>query len=614
MASAVARRGALKMERHGNRARRSTAQSAMVHGAPSDESLGAPGGKMNIWNLQIGRQIRELNRVRNIAEILIRNGLGMLLDHLELGRFVPRGWQRRAERMDKELSRISIAERVRRTLEDLGPTYIKLGQLLSGRGDLLPAGFVEELTKLLDAAQPFSYQEAAHQITAELGRPPEEIFLSFDQTPVAAASIGQVHRAVLLNGERVVVKVQRPNIDKMVQSDLSLLNRQAHFLERRSEVARAYNLIENVEELGYALKNELDYTSEAQNIDRFYQTYRNDPTLRIPRVYWEYTTRRIIVMEEIDGIKLTEMSRLREEGYDLPAIAQVVCDFYLKQIFEDGFFHADPHPANLMAAGDRVAVLDFGMVAFLSRRVKEDLGEMFISVITQNTEQMITVIVRMGLVSRATNLRELERDINRMLLRYLGLPLAQIPVAQVLSEILSISFGHKIRLPSELAMLIRALIILQSLGTSLDPNFQIVESLAPFVRKLIQDKASVKRIGLNAMRTVGSLNTLAQRLPNRLDDLWDQLDEGNLTVGVSVRDLAYIIQKLDRIVNRVAFSVIVAALIIGSALILMAGDALTTLFTLPMIGLSIPVAQMSFIFAGLTGAWLLWSIIRTRGL
>jgi ubiquinone biosynthesis protein len=267
-----------------------------------------------------------------------------------------------------------------------------------------------------------------------------------------------------------------------------------------------------------------------------------------------------------------------------------------------------------MATGDQVGVLDFGMVAFLSRRVKEDLSEILVSVITQNTEQMITVIVRMGLVSRATNVRELERDINRMLIRYLGLPIHQIPVVSILSEVLSISFNHQVRLPGDVAMLIRTLMILQSLGTSLDPDFEIVGALDPFVRKLVQDKLNIKRIGLSAMRTVGSLNTLAQRLPTRLDDLWDQLDDGDLTIGVSVRDLTYIIQKFDRIVNRVAFSVIVAALIVGSSLILRAGDALPSLFTIPLIGVSVPVAEVSFIFAGLTGAWLIWSIIRTRGL
>jgi ubiquinone biosynthesis protein len=358
----------------------------------------------------------------------------------------------------------------------------------------------------------------------------------------------------------------------------------------------------------------MDYKSEAQNIERFYSTYNNHPTLRIPRVYWEYTTRRVIVMEEIDGISLANLDRLRQEGYDLPAIAQVICDFYLKQIFEDGLFHADPHPANLLAAGDQVAVLDFGMVAILSKRLREDLGEIFVSVITQNTDEMITVFVRMGLVTRATNLRELERDINRMLVRYLGRELQQIPVDEVLSEVLSLLFNHKVRLPGDLAMLIRAIMVLEGLGRSLDPNYQIVESLEPYIRRMIADKLSIRRLGMGAMRTVTSLSTLAQRLPNRLDDLWDQIDEGNLSIGVSVRDLTYIIGKVDRIVNRIVFALIVAGLVIGSALILMVGDAVHSLFTIPFLDVSLPIAQIGFIAAGIAGAWLIWSVIRTRGL
>jgi len=354
--------------------------------------------------------------------------------------------------------------------------------------------------------------------------------------------------------------------------------------------------------------------TEAQNIDRFYQAYADDPTLHIPKVYWEYTTKRIIVMEEIVGIKLTELDKIRQEGYDLKAIAEVGTDFYLKQIFEDGFFHADPHPANIMVSGDRLAILDFGMVAFLAPKLREDLGDMLVGVISQNTEQVITVMVRMGIITRATNLRELERDINRLLVRYLGLPLQQMDVAQILAEILSISFMHHVRLPSDFAMLIRTIIILNGLGKQLNPNYQLVRALEPFVRQLVQDKLSIKRIGLNAMRTFESLTMLAQRFPNRLDDLWDQLDEGDLTVGVSVRDLKLIIQRVDRIANRVAFALIVASLIIGSALILMGGTEIQALFQIPGLNMAIPVAQVSFILAGLTGAWLLWSIIRTRGM
>ena len=569
---------------------------------------------MNILSLHIGRQIRELNRLRHIAEVLARNGLGFLLDQTELGRFLPRGWRRRAERADQELERMSIPERFRHTLEDLGPTYIKLGQLLSGRGDLLPAEYVQELTKLLDAAPAFPYQDVVTVVEAELGRPPQELFDFFDPTPIAAASIGQVHRAILPTGEHAVAKVQRPNIEQTVRSDLDLLMRQARFLQRRSEAARTYNLIENVEELSYALLSELDYTTEAQNIDRFYQTYNDDPNLRIPKVYWEYTTRRVLVMEQIDGIKLTELRHLKEEGYDLPAIANIGTEFYMKQIFEDGFFHADPHPANVMVSDHQIAILDFGMVGVLSRRMREDMGDMLVAVITQNTEQLITVMVRMGIITRATNLRELERDLNRMLVRYLGLPLQHMDVAAILGQVLSISFVHNIRLPSDFAMLIRTIIILNSLGNKLDPNYQLVTKLEPSVRRLVQDKLSIRRIGTNALRSVSSINTLIQRFPNRLEDLWDQLDEGNLTVGVSVRDLATIIRRVDRIANRLAFAVVVAALIIGSALILRAGPDIKALFQVPGLDLAIPVAQVSFVLAGLTGAWLLWSIMRSRGM
>ena len=569
---------------------------------------------MNILNLHIGRQIRELNRLRHIAEVLARNGLGVILDQTELGHFLPGGWRRRAEKADQELERMSMPERFRHTLEDLGPTYIKIGQLLSGRGDLLPAAYVEELTKLLDSAPPFPYEEVVKIIEDELGRKPNEIFDLFDPTPVAAASIGQVHRAILPTGEHVVAKVQRPNIERIVQSDLDLLTRQAHFLERRSEAARNYNLVENVEELTYALQKELDYTAEAQNISRFYQTYNDDPNLRIPKVYWEYTTRRVLVMEHVEGIKLTELRYLREEGYDLPAIAEIGTDFYMRQIFEDGFFHADPHPANVMVSNNQIAILDFGMVGFLSQHMREDLGDMLVAVITQNTDQLITVMVRMGIITRATNLRELERDLNRMLVRYLGLPLQHMDIAEILGQVLSISFSHNIRLPSDFAMLIRTMIILNSLGIKLDPNYQLITRLEPYVRRLVQDKLSIRHVGANALRSVSSLNMLIQRLPNRLDDLWDQLDEGNLTVGVSVRDLASIIRRLDRIANRLAFAVVVAALIVGSALILMAGPDVSGLFRIPGLNVSIPVAQVSFIAAGLTGAWLLWSIIRSRGM
>jgi ubiquinone biosynthesis protein len=560
------------------------------------------------------RRLAEIARVRHITEVLVRNGLGFLVEQLALDRFVPRFWRRQTVRADAAVGRLTVPERLRRTLEQLGPTFIKLGQFLSGRTDLLPAAYIEQLSKLLDAAPAVPADEIREVIEHELGVPVTELFATFEDTPIASASIGQVHHATLPDGQQVVVKVQRPGIEEEVKADLDLLLGQARFLERRSEMMRDYNLIAVVEELARSLREELDYQIEARNAERLRTNLRNDPHLVIPQVYWDLTSRRVITLEYLDGIQFNEPDRLREAGYDLKAIVQVAVEAYLKQIFVDGFYHADPHPANIMVVGTAespIGLVDFGNVGYLTPRQKELLGDMFLQLMDQDPGGVARTVVKMGAVRRRPSFEAMERDLQRLLVRYWGISLEEMPVGEMLAEIFTTAYRHKVYLPGDLALLARTIITLEGTGRGLDPEFVLVDAVRPFAMRLVRDRLSPVVAGRRALRTFRQAADLAQAFPRRLDDLWDQLEEGDITFGIQVRRLEVIINRLNSMVNRVAFSLVVAALIIGSALILLGGRSS---WELPFLGLGIPVAQIAFLGAVAAGAWLLISMIRSRNL
>lgn len=504
---------------------------------------------------------------------------------------------------------MTIPERLRRTLEELGATYVKVGQFLSGRADLLPPEYVEELSKLLDSAPPVPVAEIRDLIEEELGSPVEELFAAFEDSPMASASIGQVHRATLHDGQPVVVKVQRPGIEREVEADLDLVLRQARFLERRSERMRDYNLVAITEELARSLREELDYRIEGRNAERLRMNLSGDPRLIVPYVYWDLTTRRVITLEFLDGIQFNELDRMREEGFDLPEIAHVAVEAYLKQIFVDGFYHADPHPANLMVIDGRVAFLDFGNAGYLSPRQKELLGDMFLQILDEDVGGIARTVVRMGATRGRPSLEGMERDLQRLMGRYWGIALEEIPVGEMLAEIFTTAYRHRVYLPGDLALLARTIITLEGTGYALDADLMLVDAARPFAVRLVRERMSPIIAGRRAVRTLRQAADLAQAFPRRLDDLWDRLEEGELTFGIDVRRLEVVITRLNSMVNRVAFSVMVAALIIGSALILHGGrDA----WRVPILGFALPVAEITFLAAVAAAAWLLISMIRSR--
>jgi ubiquinone biosynthesis protein len=558
------------------------------------------------------RRLAEIARVRHIIEVLVRNGLGFLVEQLALDRFLPRFLRkRRRVRADQATGRTGVPERLRRTLEELGATYIKLGQLLSGRADILPRPYIQELAKLLDAAPPVAVDEIREVIERELGAPPEQIFIYFEETPIAAASIGQVHRATLPDGQAVVAKVQRPGIEAAVEADLDLLLRQARFLEKRSETMRDYNLVAIAEELAHSLREELDYKIEGRNAERIRLNLAADPRFVVPQVFWGLTSKRVITLEYLDGIQFNQIDRLREGGYDLSALARMALEAYLRQIFTDGFYQADPHPANLMALDGKIGILDFGNAGYLTPGQKELLGDMFLQLLDEDPGGIARTVIRMGATRGRPSLEAMERDLQRLLVRYWGVSLEELRVGEMLAEVFTTAYRHKIYLPGDLALLARTLITLEGTGLALDPEFVIVEAARPFAEQLVRERMSPLVAGRRAMRSLRQAAELAQALPRRVDDLWDQLEEGEITLGVDLRRLETIILKLNSMVNRLAFSVLVAALIVGSSLILLGGKES---WQLPILGLGIPVAQIAFLLAAGAAAWLLISMIRSRNL
>jgi len=552
----------------------------------------------------------ELARARRIAEVLIRNGLGHMLQMAGLTNLVP-FWRSRRMGPDARTVRLSVPERLRHTLEELGPTYIKLGQMLSTRPDIMPPEYIVELSKLLDSAPPAAGDEIAKIVEEELGEPVPDAFKDFDLTPIASASIGQVHLATLHDGSLVVVKAQRPGVEKTIRTDLSILYAEARFLEGRSEALRSYRIANIVEEFAEALRAEVDYVREGRNAETLRRL--SDPeAVIVPRVYWDLTSRKVITLERLEGVYLSETDRLKAKGYALEEVAARLANVYLTHVFEHGIFHADPHPANILVCDGKLGLVDFGSVGYVSPTLRSQLGDLLFALLQQDADEMVYIIGRMGAISINSDLAGLKGEIQRLMARYYGASLESVPISDFLGDLMTASFRYRVRLPADLALLVRTLLILEGVTRSLDPSFDFTSFVEPFARRLVRQRFSIKRAIEEAAHTWRDAESLIHVLPRRVESITDQLDRGALTVGFDLRNLPITIRKLDAMANRLSFSIIVAALVVGSALALTAGPEVC--FRIPFTEIALPIPQIGFIVAGLMGAWLLFSIMRSRGL
>jgi len=551
--------------------------------------------------LPLRYSVRHLRRYREIARVFLKHGFGFAFDHLGPG------WRplRRALRPRRAAAPLlpapDLAVHFRQALEELGPTFVKFGQILSTRPDLLPPPYIAELSKLQDTVPPAPWEAIRDVLTQELGRPPEEVFATIDPQPIAAASLAQVHAATLADGEEVVIKVQRPNILATIATDLEILAALAKAAQATA-LGQIYDFVAIADDFAFTLRNELDYRREGRNADRFRANFARESHLYIPRVYWKYTTTRVLVLERIHGIKIDDIPALDAAGYDRHQVALHSARIIIKEVLEDGFFHADPHPGNFVVMpGEVIGAMDFGMVGYLRDRDRLDLIRLYIASVGLDADSIVEQLIRMGAAHAEIDRQGLSRDIERLLTKYYNLPLKDIRAREVVEEIMPIAYRHHLRLPSNLWLLGKTLAMMEGIGLQLDPDFDMFAVSEPFVRRLAWRLVLPRRAwGQELLRQGADWGELIRGLPRTGNRLLEQAERGEL-FQIRLKDADSLMGRLDRLATRLALSVLVAALIISLALLI----PLTTAGG----PLRLPVAIGFLVAAGL-GMWLMISILR----
>jgi len=489
-------------------------------------------------------------------------------------------------------------------IEELGPTFIKLGQILSTRPDLIPPAYVRELIKLQDRVPPAEWEAVKMQIEKELDSPLEKLFATFEVEPLAAASLAQVHAATLPSGEEVVVKVQRPGIEEVISVDLEILFDLATLIQERTVLGEFYDLAEIAEGFAFTLRTELDFRREGRNADRFRRNFANEPALYIPKVYWDYTTRRVLVLERIRGIKIDDIEALDAAGVNRHQVAENAARIIIKEVLMDGFFHADPHPGNFFVMdGAVIGAMDFGMVGRLSPALQRELVRLYAAALSWDSEALVEQLIRMGAAGYQVDRIALQRDLERLLDKYYGLPLKEIRAREVMEDVLPIAFRHHLRFPSELWLLEKTLAMMEGVGLRLDPDFNIFDTLEPYIRRFLWRMASPRLWGQRLLRSASDWGELLTTLPQRAPRILDRLEQGGLEFTMSLKETERAIGRLDRIGNRLSISILIAALTVSLAL-------LVPLVAAGGRGLAFWLVVAGFVVALFLGLMLLLSIWR----
>ena len=552
----------------------------------------------------LGRTYRHLNRYRQILSILFRYGFGDLIELLKIDQYIEIGLQFVSKNRSDRLEKLSRAQKVRMVLEELGPTYIKLGQILSTRPDLVPVDFIHELSKLQDNVPSVPFPNITQIIEKQFGDSIASLFEFLDETPLASASIGQVHRAGLTTGDLVAVKVQRPGIHKTIEVDLEIMLHLATLAENNIEEIAFYRPVKIVEEFARTLERELDYTIEASNLERIALNFLDDTTTYIPKVYRDLTTSKVLTMEFIDGIKVSEIDTLDDSGIDRKIVTDRGADICLKQIFNDGFFHADPHPGNIyILPNNIICLLDFGMVGSVDRQTRENFVELVDSVVHRHESRTVQVLLKLTIWDQEPDIRALERDVADFLGQHLYKPLKDIKIGKLLQHLLELTSQHRLRISPDIFLMLKALGTLEGVALMLDPEFDIISHAEPFIKKVKLDRFHPKRLTGDILQTVSDFLEILQQLPRDFREISKFIRQRQIPVVIEHKGFEDMLQTHDQVSNRLSFSIIIAALIIGSALIVISKTP-PFFYGISLIGI------IGFLAAAIMGVWLLIAILK----
>lgn len=552
----------------------------------------------------ITRKYRHVMRYRQILGIIIRYGFGNIIDALNIEQYLEVGLKLISRTKEDKIEKFSGNERIRKIFEELGPTFIKFGQIVSSRPDLVPLDLVNELSKLQDKVPSFKFDKVEAIILAEFGEPRESIFRSIDRLPLASASIGQVHKAELKDGQPVAVKIQRPSIKKIIEVDLQIMHHLALLMETHIKEIAPHKPVRIVEEFAKTLGKELDYSIEASSIQRINEQFKNDDTVHIPIVYTDQSTEKVLTMEYIDGIKISELDNIDSAGFDRKIITQRGADFIMKQVFAYGFFHADPHPGNIFVIkGNVICPVDFGMTGFVTRTSREFLADLLHSVSIGNTRLAARLLSELTDSDKRPDFDSLERDIADFIALYTAKPLKDIKTGAMINQGLEMCAGYEIKVPPDFFLMIKAFVAVEGIAKKLDPDFDMTSHAIPYVKAIKLKKYSPSRIAENFGEIAKDLIKLVQFFPGDMRELLHITKQGKMSLNLKISGLDKILETHDQTSNRIAFAIIIASLIMGSAQ-LVDSNVPPLIFGVSFIGI------VGFIAAAMMGIWLLWAIIK----
>jgi ubiquinone biosynthesis protein len=537
-------------------------------------------------------QQRSLGRLSEIAQVAVRHGFGYAIDGHKA--------------TDPSAEGTARGRHLREMLDELGPTFVKFGQLLSTRPDVVPPDIIAELRGLQDDVRPFPYSDVERTVAEELGQPIERLFTEFQQEPLAAASIGQVHRATLPNGRRVVVKVQRPDAPRKIEADISLMYQAARLAKERIRALDFVDAGEIVDEFARSIRQELDYRLEARNADAFHKDFAGHPHVAVPRVYWTYTRSRVLTLEYLDGVQLADLELDAWSLEQRRHLAYLITETWMTMIFRNGFFHGDPHPANILVLSpERIGLVDFGLTGKLTDDDMTKLTRLFIDAASENIEMLPARLFDLGVRYPKEREDEFVAELRDLYYRYYGASLKEIDPVQVIREAMGLIYSMNLRLPTRFVMLDKAVATLGSVGIELYPDFNVFEVAKPYARDLMLERFTPRRIALRARRETWRYTQMALELPYQIHDTLEQVRDGQIEVGFVHKGLDDLMAKLDTLFNRLVIALVVTGGLIGSSLI-----GIFAKSGPHVLGLHV-VSVLGFLLSAILGVWLLWGVIRS---